>query len=193
MPRIIAGDFGGRTFQVPPRGTRPTSDRVREAIFSTLNSAGVLQQARVLDLFAGSGGLGLEAISRGADRATFVESDARAARVCRDNAASLGARSATIREMKVATYLQRPAELFDLVFVDPPYDLESSRLAAVLEALQDWVAGDGLVVVERSTRSAAPALPTGLEVWRERKYGETTVMFLQPPAASLLPQQEGLT
>lgn len=181
MTRIIAGIAGGRTIQVPARGTRPTSDRVREALFTRLDSYNLVDGARVLDLYAGSGALGLEAASRGAARVDLVEADRRAAHVCRDNAGAL-ALPAEIRvhHARVESFLAAlsPAQSWTLAFIDPPYDVESARVEGVLERLVGHLAEDAVVVVERSSRSEPFSLPNGLESWQDRKYGETTLHFL---------------
>lgn len=185
MTRIIAGTAGGRTLRTPPgSGTRPTSDRVREALFSALEARDVLHGARVLDLYAGSGALGLEAASRGATSVVLVESDRRAAAVVLANARSLGMTHARVVTATVATALAAdPAvgEAADLAFVDPPYDLSEDALAAVLDRLgAGWLAEGGLVVVERSSRSPEPRWPAGLEpVGKPRRYGETTLWWAE--------------
>ncbi|KAE8764411.1 16S rRNA (guanine(966)-N(2))-methyltransferase RsmD [Georgenia thermotolerans] len=140
MTRIVAGSAGGRTLQVPRNGTRPTSERVREALFSRLEHLGVVGGARVLDLYAGSGALGLEAASRGAARVTLVESAKAAAQLCRRNAGALGLGDRVdVVAAKVQTYLAGPppagAAPADLVLLDPPYDVTEEDLAAVLALL----------------------------------------------------------
>ncbi|MCX2733659.1 16S rRNA (guanine(966)-N(2))-methyltransferase RsmD [Saccharopolyspora sp. NFXS83] len=178
MTRIVAGSAGGRRIEVPPRGTRPTSDRVREAVFSALEAAVDLDGARVLDLYGGSGALGLEALSRGAGHATFVEADRRAAQIIRRNATTLGFRDVAVEQAKAETALATPpAEPYDLVLADPPYDLDPARLAQVLDALATggWTASGGLVVLEQSTRSGDPAWPAPLTRERTRRYGDTAV------------------
>ena len=136
MTRIIAGDFGGRKLAVPKVGTRPTTDRVREAIFSRLDHADALRGARVLDLYAGSGALGLESLSRGAAEATFVESATPAVRVVEGNIKEfgLGTRATVVRE-RVLPFLERTTKTFTLAFLDPPYDIADGDLAAALAAL----------------------------------------------------------
>lgn len=185
MTRIIAGIAGGRTIQVPPRGTRPTSDRVREALFTRLDSYDLLEDARVLDLYAGSGALGLEAASRGAATIDLVEHDRRAAQVCRDNARTLAIPDVPVRvhQAKVESYLaghapSDEAQRWTLAFVDPPYDLATERLEAALGLLVEHLGHDAVVVVERSSRSEPLHLPDGLATWQDRKYGETTLHFL---------------
>ncbi|HRA49581.1 16S rRNA (guanine(966)-N(2))-methyltransferase RsmD [Actinotalea sp.] len=188
MTRIVAGLAGGRTLQVPGKGTRPTSDRVREALFSRLEHAGLLDGARVLDLFAGSGALGLEAASRGAHAVVLVESARDAARVCRRNAETLGLAGVVVAGERVQSFLARPGEPVDVAFVDPPYDLAETELAAVLAALAPRLAPGAVVVVERSTRSPEPAWPDApdmpgagpaLRRTDERRYGETVLWFAQ--------------
>ncbi|WP_258904418.1 16S rRNA (guanine(966)-N(2))-methyltransferase RsmD [Actinokineospora sp. UTMC 2448] len=176
MTRIVAGVAGGRRLAVPPKGTRPTADRVREALFSALEAALDLDGARVLDLYAGSGALGFEALSRGAALATLVESDRTAVKVLRDNAAALGLPGADVRPGKVATVLAEPPPApYDLVFADPPYALGQAELAAVLTALvgNGWAADGATVVIERDRRSGEPAWPPGFESTRTRAYGDT--------------------
>ncbi|GAA4108846.1 16S rRNA (guanine(966)-N(2))-methyltransferase RsmD [Knoellia locipacati] len=179
MTRIIAGTAGGRELRTPPgRGTRPTSDRVREALFSALEARDALAGARVMDLYAGSGALGLESASRGAAEVTLVESDRAAASVVRDNAARLGLR-ASVLPTTVSSALAGAPRPLDLVFLDPPYDLSEESLAGDLAALVDrgWLVEDALVVVERSKRSAEPAWPEGLVPERLKKYGETVIWY----------------
>lgn len=181
MTRIVAGSVGGRRIRVPPKGTRPTAERVREALFSALEAEGRLE-GRVLDLYAGSGALGIEALSRGVDEAVFVESDARAVSVLRGNLRELGLRSATVLRGKAETILgDAPERPFDLVFADPPYAIGERELAGVLSALTGgWLAEDGLLALETSARSGEPPWPAGLEPLRTRKYGETSVHLARP-------------
>ena len=182
MTRIVAGSAKGRTLAVPKSGTRPTSERVREALFSRLDHMNVLEGATVLDLFAGTGALGLEALSRGAARATLVEKASAAARVATANVRATGL-SARVVTADVRTYLgARSGEALtgevDLVFIDPPYDIAEEDMTAVLSALAPWVGPDSLIVVERSTR--APVLED------TRAWGETVAYFAGPP----LPKNE---
>lgn len=178
MTRIVAGAAGGRSLAVPPRGTRPTSDRVREALFSRLEHADVLDGAVVLDLFAGSGALGLEAASRGARAVELVEAARAAAAVCRRNVGALGLPGVVVVADKVLTHLRRrTGEPVDLALVDPPYDLGESELGDVLDALTTHLADDALVVVERSSRSPDPRWPAGLVANGDRRYGETVLHF----------------
>ena len=186
MTRIVSGSAGGRRLRTPAGSdTRPTSDRVREALFSRLHHLDVLAGARVLDLYAGAGALALEAMSRGAARALLVESDRAAAAVARSNAQTLGWSSVVeVRSESVEkALLGGTAYPVDLVFLDPPYDLAEDRLGDVLALLvaHGWLAADALVVVERSSRSPQPMWPVGLAEAGERRYGETKVWFADAP------------
>ncbi|WP_182526165.1 16S rRNA (guanine(966)-N(2))-methyltransferase RsmD [Nocardioides dongkuii] len=182
MTRIIGGTAGGRRLDTP-RGasTRPTSDRVREALFSAVESwCGSLHGLRFLDLYAGSGAVGLEAWSRGAGVVTLVESDRRTAALITANARSLGFPRAEVVTASVASTLQRrPAAPYDVVFSDPPYPLDDAAVEADLRALVDhgWLVPGALVVLERSVRSPEPAWPPGLRGDRRRKYGETVLWY----------------
>lgn len=179
MTRIIAGSWGGRRLTTPAgSGTRPTSDRVREALFSSLRSefgADGFDDLRVLDLFAGSGALGLEAASRGAAHVDLVESAKGAAAVIARNIADLGASNARLHRMTVERFIATPvgSGRYDLVFVDPPYADDPSAVLAVLPAV---LAEDGLVVVERSARGDL-SWPSGLEGVRDKAYGETRLYY----------------
>ncbi len=183
MTRIISGTAGGRRLQTPAgAGTRPTSDRVREALFSRLEHLDVLQGSRVLDLYAGSGALGLEAASRGAATVVLVEANRTAAALARANAALVGAAEVAVRTSVVERALLAGPGAggeIDLAFLDPPYDLDEDALADVLTLLvtHRWLAPDALVVVERSARSPEPRWPAGLDAAGERRYGETKMWF----------------
>jgi len=182
VTRIVAGSAGGRRLRTPPGDrTRPTADRVREAMFSALESMlGSLEGLRVLDLYAGSGALGLEALSRGAVSATFVESDRRTGGLVSANARDLGLEGAQVMTRTVQAYVERAApERFDLVLADPPYTLEAADLSSVLSALEvrGWLAADAVVVVERSRRSPGPTWPRGIEAVRRRDYGQTALWY----------------
>lgn len=181
MTRIVAGELGGRRLVVPPgRGTRPTSDRVREALFSALGAMLDLPGARMADLYAGSGALGFEALSRGCAHALFVESDARAVATLRRNIAALGVGdSARLVGGPVERVVaEPPAEPYDLVVADPPYALDDERLTAVLTGLAaGWLADDAVVVLERATRSGEPSWVPGISPVRGRRYGETTLWY----------------
>lgn len=183
MTRIIAGIAKGRRIAVPPgRGTRPTSDRAREGIFSTVGSLlGPFDGLRVLDLYAGTGAVGLEALSRGAAHALLVESDPRAARVIRANIRSLGLAGAELVVDRVERVLRVrvPAEPYDFVFADPPYAMGESEVIETLERLRDggWLAPDALVAVERGSRGGDLVWPAGFEAERVRRYGEAVVWY----------------
>lgn len=187
MTRIISGSAGGRRLQTPPGvGTRPTSDRVREALFSRLEHLDVLSGARVLDLYAGSGALGLEAASRGAASVLLVESDRAAAAVVRANTDVIGRPGLRVRAETVERVLAvAPAvgDRVDLVLLDPPYDVDEEALAAVLALLVtgQWLAPPAIVVVERSSRSPQPRWLAPLAAMGERRYGETTIWFADVP------------
>jgi 16S rRNA (guanine966-N2)-methyltransferase len=179
VTRIIAGAYGGRRIQVPKGdGTRPTSDRVREAMFSSLESElGGFEDLVVLDLFAGSGALGLEAVSRGADAVTFVESDARAAGVIRSNIRSLGVERADVLRMSASAYAEQLVDpRAELVFIDPPYAVATDVVGGLVRKLSEYSARGALFVVERATRTPF-AWPEGVEGLRHKKYGETTLWY----------------
>ena len=167
--RVIAGEFKGRRLHTA-RGvrTRPTADRVREALFSML---GDVSGARVLDLYAGSGALGIEALSRGAGSAVFVERDQRALAALRRNLDAVGA-DADVRRQDVVRFLARPEGTFDLVFCDPPYDDASAVAAGLEEALPPMLGEDARIVTESDKRNPL-LLPLPLVV--ERAYGDTRI------------------
>ncbi|SEO00309.1 16S rRNA (guanine(966)-N(2))-methyltransferase RsmD [Actinacidiphila rubida] len=183
MTRVIAGAAGGRRLAVPPgTGTRPTSDRAREGLFSTLESLrGTLDGARVADLYAGSGAVGLEALSRGAAHVLLVEADARAVAVVRENAAAIGLRGAEVRAGRAEKTAAGPppAEPYDVLFLDPPYDVPDDELREILLTLRAnlWLSEDVLVTVERRTRGGEFAWPSGFEGLRSRRYGEATLWY----------------
>ncbi|SPT52589.1 Ribosomal RNA small subunit methyltransferase D [Actinomyces bovis] len=184
MTRIVAGDVGGRRIEVPRTGTRPTSERVREALFGRLEHYGVVAGARVLDLCAGSGALGLEAASRGATDVTLVDSARAATQVCETNVRALGLRGVRVVTAKAAAFLAGVAGAgVDLVLLDPPYDLPEAELAGILEPLvreeDPWLADGAVVVVERSARSPEPNWPEGLRRFSEKRYGETRIWFAE--------------
>ena len=188
MTRIVAGSVGGRRIEVPRCGTRPTSERVRESLFGRLEHYGAVDGARVLDLCAGSGALGLEAASRGAGEVVLVDSSRAAVAVCRANIRALGLRDVRARRARAADFLAGPAPApMDLVLIDPPYDLDEAGVSAILEPLvrrrDPWLAPGAVVVLERSARSPEPVWPAGLERFGERRYGETLVWFAEPGGA----------
>ena len=189
VARVIAGEAGGRQLAVPAgRDTRPTSDRAREGLFGTvLSIMGSLAGARVLDLYAGSGAVGLEALSRGARHVLLVESGDRASRVIRQNIEAIGLSGAELAAGRVAQILARGPSggRYDLVFADPPYALPGDEVTAMLSALadRDWLAPGALVIVERATRSGPITWPDGFAPDRARRYGEATIWYaLAPPA-----------
>jgi 16S rRNA (guanine966-N2)-methyltransferase len=176
--RVIAGRYGGRTLKAPPgRNTRPTSDRVREALFSILGPR--IQDARVLDLFAGSGALGLEALSRGAAEATFVDDAATAIRAIKDNLQALGASAETHRTdaLRFLGHASRSGAQYDLIFLDPPYR-QAERLARPLSEALPAVLAPGAVAVAESDRRAPLALE--LPLHDERRYGDTLIRIHGP-------------
>jgi 16S rRNA (guanine966-N2)-methyltransferase len=206
VARVIAGEAGGRRLAVPGgRDTRPTSDRAREGLFATIASMlGSLDGARVLDLYAGSGAVGLEALSRGAEHVLLVEHGARAARVIRENIEAIGLPGAVLAADRVERVLARgPAPAgaqdapagaqddtagaqddtvggrYDVVFADPPYALADAAVSQVLSLLagQGWLAPGALVIVERATRSGPVSWPDGFVPDRARRYGEATFWY----------------
>ena len=192
MARVIAGEAGGRRLAVPAgRDTRPTSDRAREGLFATVTSiVGPLNGARVLDLYAGSGAVGLEALSRGAGHVLLVESGPRAARVIRENIEAIGLAGAEVITDRVERVLARgPAPdggRYDVVFADPPYALPDQEVSAVLSLLAGngdalaglaWLAPGALVIVERASRSGPVRWPEGYVPDRARRYGEATFWY----------------
>jgi 16S rRNA (guanine966-N2)-methyltransferase len=192
MSRIIAGVAGGTPLtSVPGSFTRPTTDRVKEALFSRLEAFGVISKAKVLDLYAGSGSLGVESASRGAEAVDLVEFDAKASSVCQRNAdlinTVLGFKSVSVHRSRVESFLERAeaGQLWDLVFLDPPYPLHESSLSAVLEKLAAHLAEAAVVVVERSSRTPEPLWPASLERFAERKYGETRLWFAEPTSGEV--------
>ncbi len=183
MTRIIGGSAGGRRLRTPAGDkTRPTSDRVREALFSALESQrGNLVGAHVLDLYAGSGALGLEAASRGASVVVAVESDRRTAKLIGDNARELGLPCQVVAQPVERWLAHQPGERFDIVLADPPYPLANDELEGVLAALVPHLREGAAVVVERSTRTPEPRWPEGLEAVRRRDYGETVLWYVRAP------------
>lgn len=199
VTRIISGFAGSLTLKVPSAGTRPTSDRVREALFSALEARDAIAGARVLDLYAGSGALALEAISRGAASAVLVEKSYAAVQVCKANAALVAARGGRANQTaptgrasrgdkpniritgKPATsYLSSALDEFDLVFIDPPYEVGGLELDHVLEGLVPRLAPDAVIALERSSRTPVPAWPAGLALDKVSSYGETAIYWLAP-------------
>lgn len=186
MTRIIAGSAGGRRIEAPKGDlTRPTSDRVREALFSWLDARNAVRGVRVLDLYAGSGALGLEAASRGAADVVLVDSAREATEVARRNATVLGLPRVTVVLSSVQRYLSGRAPAgAGLAFLDPPYSLSETDLATVLGSLSagGWLVEDAVVVVERSSRSPEPRWPATLARHTIRRYGETALWIAAPSA-----------
>lgn len=169
---------GGRRLQVPPRGTRPTTDRTREALFSLLSARLEFDGLRVLDLYAGSGALGLEALSRGAGSVLLVENDTRAVAVLRANIETVGLPGAMVRRGSVGSVLAAGTERpFDLVLADPPYEVPGADIDALLVSLQcgGWVANGAVVVVERAVQSPPLNWPADWDPLPSRRYGDTRV------------------
>jgi 16S rRNA (guanine966-N2)-methyltransferase len=183
VTRIIAGAARGRRLAVPPgTGTRPTSDRAREALFSTLVSMlGPMDGLRVLDLYAGSGAVGLEALSRGAEHVLLVESDRGVAGLIAKNVATVGLPGALVRTGTAAVVVANPCPdaPYDVVFLDPPYATSADEVAVVLQGVVEggWLAPGGVLVAERPTRGGAPVWPEGVVGDRERRYGEGTLWY----------------
>ena len=188
MTRIIGGIAGSRKLASPAKATRPTSDRIRESIFSRLDSRDALDGARVLDLYAGTGALALEAISRGAVLAHMVERDGKAAAVCVANAKSVQkaiteedfeAETKVINK-SVQSFLAAPTESnFAIVFIDPPYEIDNDEVVSNLDALLPILNPEALVAVERSSRSEKPEFPLKYELVDEKNYGDTIVYWLE--------------
>jgi 16S rRNA (guanine966-N2)-methyltransferase len=187
VARVIAGEAGGRRLAVPDGlNTRPTSDRAREGLFATIVSmVGSLSGSRVVDLYAGSGAVGLEALSRGAEHVLLVESGTRAARVIRANIEAIGLPGAEVVTDRTERVLARGPDhgRYDVVFADPPYALADDEVSAMLQALNDhgWLAPGALVIIERATRSGPFSWPAGLQPDRARRYGEATFWYARAP------------
>jgi 16S rRNA (guanine966-N2)-methyltransferase len=187
VARVIAGEAGGRRLAVPDgRDTRPTSDRAREGLFATITSMlGSLARARVLDLYAGSGAVGLEALSRGAEHVLLVEQGTRASRVIRENIEAIGLPGAVLAADRVERVLARGPDggRYDVVFADPPYALADAAVSRVLSLLagQGWLAPGALVIVERATRSGPLNWPDEFVSAKSRRYGEATFWYALAP------------
>lgn len=193
MSRIIAGSAGGVRLATPDgERTRPTTDRVREALFSSLatwnGSAGAGADAQLAgiafcDLFAGSGGVGLEAASRGASPVVLVEHDGGTCRLIRQNAAK-AKMVAQVEQTTADAYLQRPGEAFDVIWLDPPYPFTNDQVSHTISLAMDRLVHNGILVCERSARGGEPTFPSGTEHWT-KSYGETVLYYCQPadPAA----------
>jgi 16S rRNA (guanine966-N2)-methyltransferase len=184
MTRLISGVAGGRRLTVPPSGVRPTGDRAREGMFNSIGTLLDLEGAAVLDLYAGSGALGLEALSRGAREVVLVENGPRVLPVLRANVAAVGLPGARVVAGSVPTVVAgAPPARFDLVLADPPYAVPAEEVRGVLSALVtgDWLAPGAVVVVERSSRERSWEWPTPLTGIRERRYGEALLRYGRLP------------
>jgi 16S rRNA (guanine966-N2)-methyltransferase len=183
MTRVIAGAAGGRRLAVPPgNNTRPTSDRAKEGLFSTwVSLRGTLQGARVIDLYGGSGAVGLEALSRGAECVLLVEAEPGAARVIRENVKAIGLPGAQVRAGRAEKIIAvpPPGAPYDVVFLDPPYAMSDEELREILVTLgtQGWLTEDAIVTVERNTRGGEFRWPEGFHGLRARRYGEGTLWY----------------
>ena len=187
MTRIIGGIAGSRKLASPAKATRPTSDRIRESVFSRLEARALVTSAKVLDLYAGTGALALEAISRGASVAHLVERDGKAAAVCVANARTIQKAmqdeeidvETKVINKSVASFLAAPtATDFTLVFIDPPYEVTNEEVSQALEGLLAIITKDATIALERSSRSAAVELPKGLALVDEKSYGDTTIYWI---------------
>ena len=195
MSRIISGAAGGvRLVSVPGDNTRPTTDRVKESLFSKLESYDIIRGARVLDAFGGSGALGCEALSRRAASVTLLDTYPKAVAVIRKNVAAVekamgrtgsGSSSATgsvarVQQSQALTYVKSASGPWDLVFVDPPYAMPNEQVSELLEALTPKLAEGAVVVVERSSRDAEPVWGEGLYCFSTRQHGETVLYYVEP-------------
>lgn len=186
MTRIIGGIAGSRKLVSPAKTTRPTSDRIRESLFSKLEARDLLESSHVLDLYAGTGALALEAVSRGASVAWMVERDGKAAAVCVANARlvqkalqdeELEAETKVVNKSVAAMLAGEATTRFDIVFIDPPYEVTNDEVTANLKALEPHLNADAVVVVERSSRSGAVSAPNYLKFDEEKSYGDTVLYF----------------
>lgn len=195
MSRIIAGAAGGvRLASVPGDNTRPTTDRVKESLFSKLESYDIIRGARVLDAFGGSGALGCEALSRGAASVTLLDTYPKAVAVIRKNVAAVekamgrtgtgssgaAGSAARVQQSQALTYVKSASGPWDLVFVDPPYAMPNEQVSELLEALTPKLAEGAVVVVERSSRDAEPVWGEGLYCFSTRQHGETVLYYVEP-------------
>jgi 16S rRNA (guanine966-N2)-methyltransferase len=187
VSRIISGDAGSIRLHSVAKATRPTGDRVKESVFSALESRGLIEDCAVLDLFAGTGALGLESLSRGAASITLVEKDSEAHEICLKNSAQVLKAVQKIRpgtavlnkNLDAFRYLKSATQVFDLVFLDPPYEFANSDLMNILTALNNLLSPGATVVIERSDRTADLDQPNWLEVISDKKFGSTKVRMYQ--------------
>ena len=186
MTRIIGGIAGSRKLVSPAKTTRPTSDRIRESLFSKLEARDLLESSHILDLYAGTGALALESVSRGASVAWMVERDGKAAAVCVANARlvqkalqdeELEAETKVVNKSVAAMLAGEASTRFDIVFIDPPYEVTNEEVTANLTALEAHLNADAVVVVERSSRSGAVSAPKYLKLDEEKSYGDTVLYF----------------
>lgn len=195
MSRIISGAAGGvRLTSVPGDNTRPTTDRVKESLFSKLESYDIIRGARVLDAFGGSGALGCEALSRGAASVTLLDTYPKAVAVIRKNIAAVekamgctgsGPSDATgsvahVQQSQALTYVKSASGPWDLVFVDPPYAVPNEQVSELLEELTSKLAEGAVIVVERSSRDPEPVWGEGLYCFSTRQHGETVLYYVEP-------------
>lgn len=182
MTRIISGKLRSVQLSVPKKGTRPTSDRVRESLFQMLERLDALEDTRVLDLFAGSGSLGFEALSRGAESATFVDISAGSYQVLQKNAQTvkprLDGQKVTLVKKKASSFLQGSEDIFDLIFLDPPYDFPSNQMEAILESLHERASEDSVVVLEQAKRHPFHIPEELYEIWQTKTYGDSMISIL---------------
>ena len=179
MARIVAGSAKGRILKIPASHTRPTSERVREALFSRLEHMGYIDGCSILDLYAGSGAFALEALSRGAAYAECVDSQKQAARIIEQNARACSLNVHIACSTVAKRLANPPSQLFDVVFLDPPYDMPDEEIAEALRALPVHMAEDGIALVERSKRSPEPEWGAGFALLDERTWGDTCVWFAE--------------
>lgn len=180
MTRIVAGSAKGRRLEVPKSGTRPTSERTREAVFSHLEHQGVIAGATVLDLYAGSGALGLEAASRGAGRVYLVEKHPAAAKLCRLNAKNIGlGGSVEVVTAAVLPFLNDNSLPVELIFADPPYDIDEAEVTELCRRVSGLLTEDGIFILERAKRNPEPTWPEGLLPYVSKKYGDSIVWFCE--------------
>ena len=184
VTRIIAGVAGSIPLKGPAKATRPTTDRVKESLFARLESWGLLEGARVLDLYAGTGALGLESASRGAKEVHLVEKDKAAADVIAANISAIKKplevnQNIALHRQETRAYLRKATGVFDLVFIDPPYDLDSKTVQQDLELLLPHLSADSLIVLERATKNLEVLLPAGFIQLETKKYGDTSLVFLE--------------
>ncbi len=192
MTRVVAGHAKGRRLQVPSAGTRPTSDRAREALFSRLEAWQAVKHARVLDLFGGSGALALEALSRGAQSAVVVDSSPHAVRVVKNNVRVTGFQSqTTVVTSPAQRFVRKDQGTYDLLFLDPPYDMDEESLAEILRLLAPRVSAEATLVIERPTAAPAPTLPTTLFTLSSRKQGAGRIWFVGHRDSKEAPAQGG--